>query len=216
MLLEAALLAVTAQTSLPNIVYILADDLGYGEVGCYGQKKIETPNIDRLAAEGMKFTQHYSGAPVCAPARCVLMTGKDSAHAYVRGNKEMGGWGRYDPEGQLPIPASEVTVAEVLKTKGYATGAFGKWGLGGPGSTGHPCFQGFDKFFGYLCQKDAHNYYPTHLWNNHDVHVTDNWYFDAHQKIKDASEGFDQFIGVDYAPDLIMSEAEKWLQANKD
>ena len=132
-MLVAAMLSVTLAADLPNIVYILADDLGYGELGCYGQEKIRTPNIDRLAAEGMRFTQHYSGAPVCAPARCVLMTGQHSANGYVRGNKEVGKWGPDEPEGQLALPADKVTIAEMLQEMGYATGAMGKWGLGGPG-----------------------------------------------------------------------------------
>lgn len=119
-----------ASSKKPNIIFIMADDLGYGHLGCYGQKHIQTPNIDRMAAEGMRFTQHYAGSSVCAPSRCVLMTGLHSGHAYIRNNSEV------QPEGQLPIPAETVTVAEILKKAGYATGAFGKWGLGGPDSIG--------------------------------------------------------------------------------
>lgn len=145
---------------LPNIIYILADDLGYGDLGCYGQTKIETPNLDKMAAEGMMFTQHYSGSTVCAPSRCVLMTAKHTGHAAVRGNKE------YEPEGQHPLQEEEVTVAELLKDAGYTTGAFGKWGLGFVGSEGNPNKQGFDEFFGYNCQRQAHRYYPKHLWHN--------------------------------------------------
>ena len=141
----------------PNVVYILLDDAGYGDLSCYGQKKFQTPNIDRLASEGMKFTQHYSGSTVCAPTRCVLMTGKHPGHAWVRTNKAT------KPIGQEPIPDSEVTVAELLKKQGYATGAFGKWGLGQPGSTGDPLKQGFDRFFGYNCQGRAHSYYSDYL-----------------------------------------------------
>lgn len=148
----------------PNVVFILADDLGYGELGCYGQKKIKTPNLDRLAAEGMRFTQHYSGSPVCAPLRCVLMTGLHPGHALVRTNLAT------PPEEQYPLPAGTVTLARLLKDRGYATGAFGKWGLGGPGSTGVPQQQGFERFFGYLCQGTAHNFYPTYLWD-HDRRV---------------------------------------------
>ncbi|MFT4543060.1 MAG: arylsulfatase A [Planctomycetota bacterium] len=195
----------------PNIVYILADDLGWGEVGTNGQEIIQTPHIDRLAAEGMRFTQHYSGSPVCAPSRCVLMTSMHTGHSYVRGNKEMGGWGPNQPEGQLPLPASTITLAERLKEHGYATGAVGKWGLGGPGSTGHPCFQGFDFFYGLLCQRVAHNFYPTHLWRNHDVDVLDgNRYFAAHQKISRAPstpEGYARYEGEVYAPDRMIEEA---------
>ncbi len=140
---------------LPNIVFVLADDLGYGDLGCFGQQKIRTPNIDRLAAEGMRFTQHYAGNAVCAPCRCVLMTGKHPGHAFVRDNREL------KPEGQMPLPADTVTLAKLLKQQGYATGGFGKWGLGGPESDGRPLRQGFDRFFGYNCQRVAHNYYPT-------------------------------------------------------
>lgn len=156
----------------PNIILIMADDLGYGELGCYGQEWIQTPNIDRIAADGIRFTQFYSGAPVCAPARCMLMTGKHSGHSYIRGNgnpKDRQGKGSpndgYFP-GQHPIPDSEVTIAEILKAKGYKTGATGKWGLGYEGSTGAPNRQGFDLFYGYLCQVHAHNHFPRFLWNN--------------------------------------------------
>ena len=144
----------------PNIVFILADDLGYGDLGCYGQQKVRTPHVDRLAAEGVRFTQFYSGAPVCAPARCTLLTGLHTGHAHIRDNGEL------PTEGQRPIPASTVTLAEVLKSGGYRTGVVGKWGLGGPGTEGEPNAQGFDHWFGYLCQRKAHRFYPRHLWRN--------------------------------------------------
>src|SRR5476651_1726456 len=131
----------------PNIVFILADDLGYGDLGCYGQTKIRTPNLDRMASEGMRFTQSYCGNAVCAPCRCVLMTGKHPGHAFIRNNREA------KPEGQFPIPAETVTLPKLLAAQGYVTGAFGKWGLGGPGSTGEPLKQGFARFFGYNCQR---------------------------------------------------------------
>jgi arylsulfatase len=143
-----------------NIVYILADDLGYGELGCYGQTKIRTPHLDRMAAEGMKFNQHYSGAPVCAPARCVLMSGRHSGHASIRDNIE------HKPEGQAPMFGREQTLAEVLAPAGYVSGCFGKWGLGYPGSEGDPLQQGFDRFYGYNCQRHAHNFYPRYLWSD--------------------------------------------------
>lgn len=143
----------------PNIIYILADDLGWGEVGCYGQEKILTPSIDRLATQGVKFTQHYAGAPVCAPTRCILMTGMDSGHAYVRNNYETGGY-------QLALSASETTIADMLQEVGYSTCCIGKWGLGGPGTSGDPNNKGFDHFFGYLGQVQAHHYYPAYLWRN--------------------------------------------------
>ena len=157
-LIAGHLLAV--ETAKPNVVFILADDIGYREMGCYGQEKIKTPNIDRLAREGVRLTQHYCGNAVCAPSRCVLLTGKDPGRAFVRDNRST------KPEGQWPIPDSEVTLAELLKRQGYMTGGFGKWGLGGPGSTGEPLRQGFDRFFGYLCQEHAHSFYPDYLWNN--------------------------------------------------
>jgi arylsulfatase A len=144
----------------PNIIYILADDLGYGDLSCYGQEKFQTPNIDRLAREGMRFTQHYAGSTVCAPSRCVLMTGLHTGHCQIRGNKGM------LPEGQYPLETNTPTVARLLQSAGYRTGAIGKWGLGGPGSSGEPNRQGFDYFYGYLCQSLAHSYYPAHLWRN--------------------------------------------------
>ena len=206
------------EKSKPNIVYILADDLGFGELGCYGQKKIRTPNLDALAASGMRFTQHYSGSPVCASSRCVLMTGKHTGHAYIRGNTEVGGWGPEFPEGQTPLISEEVTIAELLKQQGYATAAIGKWGLGGPGSVGHPNFQGFDLFYGYLCQRVAHNYYPTHLWWNHDVDILGNTYFKAHQRIKKVPQqpaGWNRYKGKVYATDRMIQWAEKFIDENK-
>lgn len=161
-----------ADPAKPNIVFILADDLGYAEVGCYGQKKIKTPNIDRIAKEGIKLTQFYSGQAVCAPARCVLMTGKHTGHSYIRNNGDPKhlqylapkfGW---EFPGQNPIPDAELTVAEVLKKQGYATAAAGKWGLGHFGTTGDPNKQGFDLFYGFNCQRHAHNHYPKFLWRN--------------------------------------------------
>jgi arylsulfatase A-like enzyme len=152
----------------PNIIYIMADDLGYGELGCYGQKDIKTPNIDRLAAEGMKFTQHYSGSPVCAPARSVLMTGLHTGHTPSRGNMEV------DPYGQFPLPDETVTVAELLKKAGYNTAMYGKWGLGVENSSGDPNYQGFDDFYGYYCQVHAHNSFPEYLYHNGEKIMLDN------------------------------------------
>ena len=153
----------------PNIIYILADDLGYGDLSCYGQKRFETENIDRLATEGIRFTRHYSGSTVCAPSRCALMTGKHTGHCEIRGNLGV------KPEGETPISAQALTVAEIAKQAGYVTGAFGKWGLGFPGSEGDPVHQGFDHFFGYNGQVQAHYYYPTHLWRNDEkVYIMEN------------------------------------------
>ena len=143
----------------PNIVWIMADDLGYGDLGCFGQKEIRTPNIDRMATEGTRFTDFYSGCTVCAPARSCLMTGQHTGHAWVRGNFGASG-------GRVPLRAEDVTVAEVLKQAGYATGIVGKWGLGEPETSGIPNRQGFDFWFGYLNQRNAHSYYPPYLWRN--------------------------------------------------
>ena len=156
-------ISVNAQkTSKPNIIFIFADDLGYGDIGCYGQQKIETPNIDKLAQKGMKFTQFYSGSTVCAPSRSSFLTGLHTGHTGIRGNTS------YPPEGQTPIPDSVITFANILQQNGYATAAFGKWGLGYITTSGDPNKKGFDLFYGYNCQSLAHNYYPDHLWNNHD------------------------------------------------
>lgn len=149
----------------PNIVFVLADDMGIGDLGCYGQKKIKTPNIDALAAQSLMFTSHYSGSTVSAPSRCCLLTGKHTGHAYIRGNKGIETeQGMFD----MHIPDEEVTVAEILKQQGYATACVGKWGLGGPGTSGSPVRQGFDYFFGYLSQGTAHRYYPEYLYENED------------------------------------------------
>lgn len=152
--------AINGNSHQPNVIFILADDLGYGDLSCYGQVQFKTPNIDQLAASGVRFTSYYAGCTVCAPSRSALMTGLHTGHTYIRGNKGM------EPEGQEPLPADTYTVAELFKEAGYATGAFGKWGLGGPGTTGVPEKQGFDQFFGFNCQSLAHNYYPEYLWHN--------------------------------------------------
>ncbi|MBS1564691.1 MAG: sulfatase-like hydrolase/transferase, partial [Bacteroidetes bacterium] len=144
----------TGASAKPNIILIVADDLGYGDLACYGQQKIKTPNIDAMARAGMRFTQFYAGTAVCAPSRASLMTGLHTGHTPVRGNKGV------KPEGQFPLPDSTLTIARVLQQNGYTTGGFGKWGLGYPGSGGVPSRQGFDDFYGYNCQTEAHNYYP--------------------------------------------------------
>ncbi len=185
----------TSETRKPNIIYILADDLGYGDLSCYGQTKFSTPNIDKLATEGIKFTQHYSGSSVCAPSRSTLMTGLHTGHTPIRGNKE------WQPEGQWPLPAQSFTLAEMLKEAGYVTGAFGKWGLGYPGSEGDPNNQGFDEFYGYNCQRMAHNYYPYHLWHNQE------------KIMLEGNEGAERGV---YGPEAIQKEALKFLEANKD
>lgn len=199
-------------TDRPNIVFILADDLGYRELGSFGQQRIQTPNLDKLAAQGMRLTQHYSGNAVCAPSRCVLMTGKDPGHAIVRSNKST------PPEGQWPIPDGEITVAELLVDHGYATGAFGKWGLGGPTSSGRPLSQGVQRFFGYNCQSKAHTYYPEYLWSDEQKLVMkNNPPVPGHAGLaKDADSAdprsYDQFKGQDYAPDRINEQALKFVR----
>ena len=176
----------------PNVVFILADDLGYGDLGCYGQKLIKTPNLDKLAAEGIRFTQFYAGTSVCAPSRASLMTGLHTGHTPVRGNDEI------QPEGQFPLPDSSFTMAELFKKAGYATGGFGKWGLGYPGSEGEPTKQGFDRFFGYNCQRQSHNYFPDHLWKNETRVALTNTLSKQEQ----------------YAPDLIQAQALSFMEKN--
>ncbi|MDA1312710.1 MAG: arylsulfatase [Acidobacteria bacterium] len=151
--------AQTLNTAKPNIIFILADDLGYGDLGCYGQQLIDTSNIDRLAAEGMRFTDAYAGSTVCAPSRSCLMTGQHTGHTRVRNNGS-------PTMGRVSLWHSDVTVAEVLNGAGYSTSMIGKWGIGEAGSTGVPTQQGFDEWFGYLNQGHAHNFYPEHLWRN--------------------------------------------------
>ncbi|MDR2146915.1 MAG: arylsulfatase [Tannerella sp.] len=192
------------QQQLPNIIYILADDLGYGDLGCYGQTLIQTPNIDKLAAEGMRFTRHYAGCTVSAPSRSSLMTGLHTGHAPIRANSANMDIPPGNPpkkEGQYPQPGDTYTVARMLKAGGYATGCFGKWGLGYPGSEGAPENQGIDEFFGYNCQALAHNYYPYYLWHNKDTV----W-------LK-GNEGAQK---NDFSADIIHREAIKFLQNNKN
>ena len=186
----------------PNIIYILADDLGYGDLGCYGQKTIRTPNIDKLADEGMRFTDHYAGSTVCAPSRCCLMTGFHTGHALVRGNAH------------VPLRPSDVTVAELLKEAGYSTGIIGKWGLGEPDSTGVPNRQGFDYWFGYLNQRHAHNYYPKYLWRNEEK-------VELKNEVNHVIGGRDRTPGgvatkrVEYSHDLFAEESLDFVEQNK-
>jgi arylsulfatase len=214
----------------PNIIYILADDMGYGDAGAYGQKKIETPNIDALAKNGMLFTQYYA-MPVCAPSRYSLMTGLHSGHAYIRGNDEWDERGdvwsfqamETNPalEGQLPVPDSTVTIAKVLKKAGYKTALVGKWGLGGPMTTGIPNNQGFDYFYGSLCQRQDHQYYPGHLWENTYRVALNNKVQDPNIKFpsdKDPMDAanYEVYNQNDYAPDFIIKAALKFIDKNKD
>jgi len=187
----------------PNIIFILADDLGYGDLGSFGQEQIQTPNIDKLAESGIRFTDHYAGSTVCAPSRCCLMTGLHTGHARIRGNA------------RLPLQPDDVTVAELLKSAGYTTGLIGKWGLGEPETTGIPNKQGFDYFFGYLNQAKAHNYYPEYLWRNEEKIMLNN-------EIIFAEKGYAKGIGtaatkkVDYSHDLFTEEALSFVDRNKD
>lgn len=226
-LFALSLLTVAAFARQPNVILIMADDLGRGDLGCYGQKYIHTPNLDRMAAEGMKLMDHYSGNAVCAPSRCVLMTGKHPGHAFIRNNRQadnakgLSKMGKPETEGQFPIPAAEVTIAEAFKSAGYATGGFGKWGLGGPGSTGEPLKQGFDRWFGYNCQGVAHNFYPTYLWDNDKTIDLKNPAFSAHDTLKPTEDPYNpdsykRFQGTDYSADFITDAALKFARDNKD
>lgn len=200
----------TNVSSNPNIIYIMADDLGYGDLSCYGQKIIQTPNIDQLAEEGIKFTQHYSGTSVCAPSRSVLMTGLHVGHNPIRGNMQ------YEPHGQKPLPDSTITVAEALKTAGYTTGMIGKWGLGIEGSEGDPNVQGWDYFFGYTDQVLAHNYYPEYLVKNGE-HVK----LKNEVKYLDSTKwhgGYGSYSTkkVEYSNDLFTDDALRFIKENAE
>lgn len=179
----------------PNIVFILADDLGYGDLGFLGQEYIETPTIDRLAMEGMFFSNHYAGAPVCAPSRSAFITGLHTGHTPVRGNFEV------QPEGQYPLPDTLQNMSKILKDAGYVTGAFGKWGLGFVGTSGDPSRQGFDQFFGYNCQRYAHRYYPAYLWDNQ-------------EKVDLPGNGWVE--KSTYAPDVIQEKTLAFIEENQN
>jgi arylsulfatase A-like enzyme len=188
----ALVFSLAATAAPPNIVFILADDLGYGDLGCYGQKKIKTPNLDQLAKDGVRFTQAYAGSTVCAPSRCTLMTGLHTGHCRVRGN------------GNFFLTPDDVTIASVLKKAGYSTACVGKWGLGDPGTAGVPSKQGFDHFFGFLNHVHAHNYYPDHLWR-HEEKVP----------LKNVQEKGVASKRVEYAPDLCTADALAFVEKNK-
>ncbi|MBC8451322.1 MAG: arylsulfatase [Planctomycetes bacterium] len=187
----------------PNVILIVADDLGYGDLGSYGQKRILTPNLDRMAAEGLRFTDFYAGSPVCAPSRCTLLTGKHPGHALVRDNWEAGGWGEFDAEGQMPLPTDTPTLGRAMQAAGYQPACVGKWGLGGPGSTGEPNAQGFDHFYGYLCQRQAHNFYPTHLWSDG-------------ERVELEGNVWKNLTGPHYAHDLMTEDALRWVEEQRE
>lgn len=209
-------LFVFAAYGKPNIVFILADDLGYRELGSYGQPLIRTPHLDKLAADGMRLLRHYSGSPVCAPSRCVLMTGRHPGHATIRNNGEI------KPEGQRPLLPDEPTIASLLKERGYATGAFGKWGLGFPGSVGDPLNKGFDRFFGFNCQRHAHSFYPDYLWSNDKrIPLNNQPPVPGHAKLpanEDPTDpkNYQKYKGQDYAPDRIIEQLLAFIKANKN
>ena len=192
--------AESSSATKPNIIFVLSDDLAQGDLGCYGQKLIQTPNLDRMASEGTRYTQAYCGTTVCAPSRTSLMTGLHMGHSPIRANREI------QPEGQLPLPAGTLTVAQLLKGAGYSTACIGKWGMGMFDTTGSPLKVGFDHFFGYNCQRHAHSYFPTYLYN-------DNQRFDLPGNDGNTKTGGQ---GAIYAQDLIADETLKWVRAQKD
>lgn len=190
----------------PNIIFILADDLGYGDLSCYGQRNFQTKCLDNLASEGMRFTQHYAGTTVSAPSRCSLMTGMHTGHSFIRGNKAT------PPMGQYPIKDSIITIAEILKQAGYYTGLIGKWGLGGPDTEGIPNRQGFDYFFGYLCQSHAHNYYPEFLFRNTERVYLSN----VLPEPKDCGGKGVSVVKKEYSHDIFVNEALEFITLHKD
>lgn len=202
----------------PNVIYIYADDLGYGELGSYGQEKIKTPNLDRMAAEGIRFTQHYTSIPVCAPARCMLLTGQHGGHSYIRSNYSLFGGYDINDGGQMPLPEGTFTIGHLMQNAGYTTGAIGKWGLGSINTTGLPSKQGFDYFYGYLGQGQAHGYYPTHLRENDEWDTLRNEFVHPHEKIPIGSpeSAFEKFEGVDYAPDKMTEKALAFIESNRE
>lgn len=215
----------------PNIIYILTDDLGYGELGAYGQEKIETPNLDQLAQKGMLFTQHYTGAPVCAPSRYMLLTGKHSGHAYIRGNDEWAERGDVwnfravanDPglEGQRPLPDTTVLLPQKLQAAGYATGMVGKWGLGAPLSESIPTKMGFDYFYGYNCQRQAHTYYPLHLWENEERVILKNDTIPPSTKLAEGAdphdpESYAPYTQSEYASELMFDALTQFVERHRD
>lgn len=197
-------LAPLADAKTPNIVFLMADDLGYGEIGCHGQQQIKTPNIDHLAAEGLRFTDYYAGSAVCSPSRCVLMTGRHAGHARIRGN---GRAGNLLPEDR--------TFAQILQAGGYSTGMFGKWGLGGEGSTGLPSKQGFDEFVGYLSNGHAHNYYPPYLIRGGERFPLKN-VLERGRRGGGASGMGVAVVREEYAPDVILKAALEFLDSVRD
>jgi len=195
----------------PNIVYILADDLGYGEVGAYGQTRIKTPNIDQLAVDGLRFTQHYSGSTVCAPTRSTILEGKHTGYASVRGNWKSG---KGREQGNYPLAPGTRTIGHMLQQQGYVTGIFGKWGLGGKSSSGHPAKQGFDYFSGYLDHQHAHNYYPNYIYRyGKEVELDNN--IKVHKLGNNRSYDYQTYVGKQYVPDLMLEDALQFINSQQ-
>ncbi|OQP38868.1 hypothetical protein A4H97_19360 [Niastella yeongjuensis] len=215
----AALPGLVQAQQKPNIIFIMADDLGYASIGAFGQQKIHTPHLDKMAKEGMILTDFHANS-ICAPTRASLITGQHSGHNIVRDNYELGGFEDSAEYGQLPLPANTPTIGTMLQSAGYTTAVFGKWGLGGPGSSGMPTKQGFDFFYGYLDQKQAHNYYPTHLWRNEVSEKLPNEYFSSHQQLgnKDPNDpaSYDAYKGKVYSCDTLTGEALKFMRTNRN
>jgi len=204
------------ETPRRNVVFILADDLGWAETGPYGQQRIPTPNIDRLAAEGLRFTQHYSGAPVCAPSRCVLLTGKHTGHAEIRGNQQARKLFPEFSEGQHPISEQVLTLPQHLRQHGYVTAAMGKWGLGPVGSSGDPNAKGLDLFVGYNCQAVAHSYYPPHLWRNQEQIPLNPRPVAGHAPAETGEVGYAGRLGAVYAPQRLIEEAVTFIEQHAE
>ena len=205
----------------PNIIYILVDDMGIGDIQPYGQKIIQTPNLSRMAAEGMLFTQHYAGNTVCAPSRAALITGQHSGHGQIRGNYELGGFEDDNEWGQMPLHPATKTLGKVLQAAGYTTALIGKWGLGGPSSYGVPTKQGFDYFFGYLDQKQAHNHYPTHLWEGENWFPLNNAWLHSHAQLPPGANPndpavYEAFKREDFAQQRLTDRAVKYIAEKHD
>jgi len=213
---SAQLNSTAVSGSRPNVIYILADDLGIGDIEPFGQQHIKTPNLNRMMNEGMLLTQHYAGNTVCAPSRASLVTGLHSGHTQIRGNFELGGFSDEEEYGQMPLIPGTDTIATMLKSAGYRTGLIGKWGLGGPESQGTPNKHGFDYFLGYLDQKQAHNHYPTHLWENEEWYPLENETLNPHQSLPAEADpndpdSYDSYKREDYAQGRLTNAALEFV-----
>ncbi|RDV27375.1 N-acetylgalactosamine-6-sulfatase [Alteromonas aestuariivivens] len=217
--LDAAEQTAPIEQDKPNVIYIIVDDMGIGDIEPYGQDKIRTPNLQQFANEGLTFTQHYAGSTVCSPSRAALMTGLHTGHNQIRGNYELGDYTDDKEYGQMPLNPGSTTLATVMKQAGYTTALIGKWGLGGPGSYGVPNRHGFDYFFGYLDQKQAHNHYPTHLWRNEQWVALDNEWVHPHQPFPEGLDPYDPesykaFLREDFAQERLTQDALRYIKEN--